>query len=52
MPIDMAAYIQPTMFATGDADAERNVVKAVMKDVEIQLLKMTINGPDWSVCCP
>ncbi|KAJ7104178.1 glycerol-3-phosphate-1-acyltransferase [Mycena belliarum] len=46
-PIDMASYVSPSMFAAVDVDAERLVVKAVMQDVETQLKKMTINGPDW-----
>ncbi|KAJ6505984.1 glycerol-3-phosphate-1-acyltransferase [Mycena vulgaris] len=47
LPIDMASYISSSMFDAIDADAERLVVKAVMKDIETQLRKMTINGPDW-----
>lgn len=45
----MASYVSSSLFDTLDPDAERAVVKAVMKDVEAQLFKMTINGPDWSV---
>jgi hypothetical protein len=45
----MAAYVSSSMFDAPDAEAERAVVKAVMKDVEEQLLQMTINAPDWSV---
>ncbi|KAJ7650307.1 hypothetical protein FB45DRAFT_887547 [Roridomyces roridus] len=36
-----------SLFDAHDPDAERAVVKAVMKDVEEQLLNMTINAPDW-----
>lgn len=47
LPIDMASYISSSMFEGPDADVERAVVKAVMQDVQAQLLKMTINAPDW-----
>ncbi|KAJ6513275.1 hypothetical protein C8R45DRAFT_963074 [Mycena sanguinolenta] len=46
-PIDIATYIPDALFDTTDPEAERAVVKAVMKDVEAQLLDMTINAPDW-----
>ncbi|KAJ7475828.1 glycerol-3-phosphate-1-acyltransferase [Mycena latifolia] len=46
-PIDMASYVSSSMFEFADADAERLAVKAVMRDVETQLTKLTINGPDW-----
>ncbi|KAJ7364019.1 glycerol-3-phosphate-1-acyltransferase [Mycena albidolilacea] len=46
-PIDMASYVSASLFDTPDAEAERAVVKAVMKDVEAQLSEMTINAPDW-----
>ncbi|KAF8206458.1 hypothetical protein K438DRAFT_1714843 [Mycena galopus ATCC 62051] len=46
-PINMALYVPASLFDTPDAEAERAVVKAVMKDVEAQLLNMTINAPDW-----
>ncbi|KAJ7127013.1 hypothetical protein C8R44DRAFT_780182 [Mycena epipterygia] len=49
LPIDMASYTSPSMFEGPDADAERAVVKAVMQDVQAQLLKMTINAPDWEM---
>ncbi|KAJ7170667.1 glycerol-3-phosphate-1-acyltransferase [Mycena crocata] len=47
LPIDLASYVSPSLFNTPDPDAERLVVKAVMKDVEAQLRNMTINAPDW-----
>ncbi|KAJ7274413.1 hypothetical protein B0H12DRAFT_1088579 [Mycena haematopus] len=46
-PIDVSSYISASLFDIPNAEAERAVVKAVMKDVEAQLLKMTINAPDW-----
>lgn len=48
-PIDMASYVSASLFDTPDAEAERAVVKTVMKDVEAQLSEMTINAPDWYV---
>ncbi|KAJ6494808.1 hypothetical protein C8R47DRAFT_974336 [Mycena vitilis] len=47
LPIDMASYVSSSMFDSRDPEAERAVVKTAMKDVEAQLLKMTINAPDW-----
>ncbi|KAJ7637743.1 hypothetical protein DFH06DRAFT_1219107 [Mycena polygramma] len=47
LPIDMASYVSSSVFDSPDPEAERAVVKTVMKDVEAQLLKMTINAPDW-----
>ncbi|KAJ7603789.1 glycerol-3-phosphate O-acyltransferase [Mycena polygramma] len=47
LPIDMASYVSSSVFNSPDPEAERAVVKTVMKDVEAQLLKMTINAPDW-----
>ncbi|KAJ6531772.1 hypothetical protein B0H19DRAFT_455598 [Mycena capillaripes] len=47
LPIDMASYASSSLFDTVDPEAERAVVKAVMKDVEAQLYKLTINAPDW-----
>jgi hypothetical protein len=43
----MASYVSSSLFEKLDADAERAVVKEVMKDVEAQLRKTTINSPDW-----
>ncbi|KAJ7158776.1 glycerol-3-phosphate-1-acyltransferase [Mycena filopes] len=47
LPINMASYISATLFESLDPEGERAVVKAVMKDVEAQMLKLTINAPDW-----
>ncbi|KAJ7066940.1 glycerol-3-phosphate-1-acyltransferase [Mycena amicta] len=47
LPIDMTKYVPPSLFEAYDEAAERAVVKAVMKDVDEQLHKMTINAPDW-----
>ncbi|KAJ7494712.1 hypothetical protein B0H11DRAFT_2003083 [Mycena galericulata] len=47
LPIDMASYVSSSLFDALDPDGERAVVKAVMKDVEAQLFRMTINAPDW-----
>ncbi|KAK7033112.1 glycoside hydrolase family 5 protein [Favolaschia claudopus] len=46
-PIDAASYISPSLFENADAEAERAVVKIIMKEVETQLVNMTINAPDW-----
>ncbi|KAF7330553.1 Glycoside hydrolase family 5 protein [Mycena venus] len=48
-PIDMASYVSASLFDSQNAEAERVVVKTVMNDIEAQLLKMTINAPDWLV---
>ncbi|KAJ7773248.1 glycerol-3-phosphate-1-acyltransferase [Mycena metata] len=47
LPIDMASYTPSSLFESPDPEAERAVVKAVMKDVEVQILERTINAPDW-----
>ncbi|CAK5281351.1 unnamed protein product [Mycena citricolor] len=48
VPIDVTKYMPAELFeAPPDAQAERAAVKALMKDIEDQIVQMTINAPDW-----